>query len=137
MRNKHHSKTTWHLKGKNVFRLREIKLRVKMVLAKSFMKLSFIFQNRIQLTRIMKLFREVASNADKNNDANFFREIQKMKTELNLWQTRDLMLYGKSPLAKKLGASINLQCFTDECSFYSNKHSSKPLLFSFVEKQER
>ena len=53
----------------------------------------------------MKLFREVASNADKNNDANFFREIQKMKTELNLWQTRDLMLYGKSPLAKKLGAS--------------------------------
>ena len=45
-----------------------------MVLAKSFMKLSFIFQNRIQSTRIMKLFREVASNADKNNNANFFRK---------------------------------------------------------------
>ena len=54
---------------------KKIKLLVKMVLAKSFMKLSFIFQNRIQLTCIMKLFREVASNADKNNDANFFRKI--------------------------------------------------------------
>ena len=35
----------------------------------------------------------------------FFGKIQKMKTKLNLWQTRDLMLYGKSLLAKKLGAS--------------------------------
>ena len=86
------------------FRLRKIKLLVKTVLAKSFMKLS-IFKNRIQLTRIMKLFRKVASNADKNNDANFFRKIRKMKTKLKLWQTRDLMLYGKSLLAKKLGAS--------------------------------
>ena len=59
---------------------KKIKLPVKMVFAKSFMKLSFIFQNRIQLTCIMKLFREVASNADKNNDANFFRKIWKMKT---------------------------------------------------------
>ena len=48
-----------------------------MVLAKSFMKLSFIFQNRIQSTRIMKLFREVASNADKNNNANFLERFEK------------------------------------------------------------
>ena len=53
----------------------------------------------------MKLFRKVASNADKNNYANFFRKIRKMKTKLNLWQIRDLMLFGKSLLAKKLGAS--------------------------------
>ena len=44
-------------------------------------------------------------NVDKNNDANFFVKIRKMKTKLNLWQTRDLTLYGKSPLAKTLGAS--------------------------------
>ena len=55
-------------------RLRKIKLLVKMVLAKSFMKLSFIFQNRIQSTCIIKRFREVASNADKNKNANFFRK---------------------------------------------------------------
>ena len=29
-------------------------------------------------------------NVDKNNDANFFVKIRKMKTKLNLWQTRDL-----------------------------------------------
>ena len=44
-------------------------------------------------------------DADKNNDANFFRKIRKIKTKLNLWQTRDLTLYGKSFLAKTLGAS--------------------------------
>ena len=44
-------------------------------------------------------------NGDKNNDANFFGKIRKMKTTLNLWQTRDLTLFGKSVLAKKLGAS--------------------------------
>ena len=44
-------------------------------------------------------------NADKNNDANFFSKIRKMKTKLNLWQTRDLTLFGKLVLAKTLGAS--------------------------------
>ena len=44
-------------------------------------------------------------NVDKNNYANFFVKIRKMKTKLNLWQTRDLTLYGKSLLAKTLGAS--------------------------------
>ena len=44
-------------------------------------------------------------NADKNNDANFFSKIHKMKTKLNLWQTRDLTLFGKLVLAKTLGAS--------------------------------
>ena len=44
-------------------------------------------------------------NVHKNNDANFFVKIRKMKTKLNLWQTRDLTLYGKSLLAETLGAS--------------------------------
>ena len=44
-------------------------------------------------------------NVDKNNDANFFVKIREMKTKLNLWQTHDLTLYGKSLLAKTLGAS--------------------------------
>ena len=44
-------------------------------------------------------------NEDKNNDANFFSKIHKMKTKLNLWQTRDLTRFGKSVLAKTLGAS--------------------------------
>ena len=44
-------------------------------------------------------------NADKNKDANFFSKVRKMKTKLNLWQTRDLMLFGKSVLAKTPGAS--------------------------------
>ena len=43
-------------------------------------------------------------NADKNNDANFFSKIRKMKTKLNLWQTRDLTPFGKSVLDKTLGA---------------------------------
>ena len=35
----------------------------------------------------------------------FFVQIRKMKTKLNLWQTRDLTLNGKSLLAKTLGSS--------------------------------
>ena len=44
-------------------------------------------------------------NADKNNDANFFSKIRKMKTKLNLWQAPDLTLFGKSFLAKTLDVS--------------------------------
>ena len=43
-------------------------------------------------------------NADKKKDANFSKT-RKMKTKLNLWQTRDVTLFGKSVLAKTLGAS--------------------------------
>ena len=41
----------------------------------------------------------------KNNEANFFNRIQKMKTRLNMWQTRDLSLYGRTLLAKTIGVS--------------------------------
>ena len=35
----------------------------------------------------------------KNNEENFFSKIRKMRTKLNIWQTRDLSLYGRSMLA--------------------------------------
>ena len=42
---------------------------------------------------------------DKNNEENFFSKIRKMKTKLNIWQIRDLSLYGRSMLAKTVGVS--------------------------------
>ena len=44
-------------------------------------------------------------DGDKNNEENFFSKIRKMKTKLNIWQTRDLSLYGRSILAKTVGVS--------------------------------
>ena len=40
----------------------------------------------------------------KNNDnLNFFIKIYKMETKLNIWQTRDLTLIGRTMLDKTLG----------------------------------
>ena len=40
----------------------------------------------------------------KNNDnLNFFIKISKMDTKLNIWQTRDLPLFGRTMLVKTLG----------------------------------
>jgi len=52
----------------------------------------------------------LSDDVDKNNDANFLVKIRKMKTKLNLWQTRDLTLYGKSLLAKTI---LHLYCIND------------------------
>ena len=41
----------------------------------------------------------------KNNEENFFSKIGKMKTKLNIWQTRHLLLYRRSMLAKTVGVS--------------------------------
>lgn len=40
-----------------------------------------------------------------NNNLNFFVKIHKMDIELNMWQTRDLTLYGRTMLVKSLGIS--------------------------------
>ena len=41
-----------------------------------------------------------------NNDSlNFFIKIYKMDTKLNIWQTRDLTLFGRTTLVKTLGLS--------------------------------
>ena len=42
---------------------------------------------------------------DKNNNLNFFVKIYKMDTKLNMWQTRDLTLFGRTMLVKTLGIS--------------------------------
>ena len=47
----------------------------------------------------------LSHDESKNNDANFYKKVQKMKTKLNIWQTRDLSLYGRTLLAKTMGAS--------------------------------
>ena len=44
-------------------------------------------------------------NQNKNLEENFMKRISKMKTKLNLWLSRDLTLYGRSLLAKRLGVS--------------------------------
>ena len=76
-------------------------------------------------------------NADKNNDANFFSKIRKMKTKLNLWQRRDQKLFGKSVLAKTLGASqliytASLMTVPDAVT-----RAAQSLLFSFLWKNKK
>ena len=44
-------------------------------------------------------------NRDKNNNLNFFVKISKMDAKLNMWQTRDLTLFGRTMLVKTLGIS--------------------------------
>jgi len=41
----------------------------------------------------------------KNNGENLFSKIRRMKTKLNIWQTRDLSLYGRSMLGNTGGVS--------------------------------
>lgn len=44
-------------------------------------------------------------NTNKCIEENFFAKVNKMKTKLNLWLSRDLTIYGKSLRAKALGVS--------------------------------
>ena len=60
-----------------------------------------------------------------------------MKTKLNLWQTRDLTLFGKSVLAKTLGASqliytASLMTVPDAVT-----RAAQSLLFSFLWKNKK
>ena len=76
-------------------------------------------------------------NADKNNDANFFSKIRKMKTKLNLWQTRDLTLFGKSVLAKTLGASQLIYTASLMTVPAAVTRAAQSLLFSFLWKNKK
>ena len=60
-----------------------------------------------------------------------------MKTKLNLWQTRDLTLYGKSLLAKTLGASQLI--YTASMISVSDKaiNTVQSHLFSFLWKNKK
>ena len=42
---------------------------------------------------------------EKNDNLNLFIKIYKMDTKLNIWQTRDLTLFGRTMLVKTLGLS--------------------------------
>ena len=76
-------------------------------------------------------------NAVKNNDANFFSKIRKMKTKLNLWQTRDLTPFGKSVLAKTLGASQSIYTASLMTVPDGVTRAAKSLLFSFLWKNKK
>ena len=71
-------------------------------------------------------------NADKNNDANFFSKIRKMKTKLNFWQTRDLTLFGKTLGASQLLYSASLMTVPDAVT-----RAARSLLFSFLWKNKK
>lgn len=55
--------------------------------------------------KVLGIFLSYRYNQNKNVEKNFVNRIRKMKSELNLWLSRDLTLYGKSLLAKTLGVS--------------------------------
>ena len=54
-------------------------------------------------------------NQDKNNNLNFFVKIYKMDTKLNIWQTRDLTLYGRTLLINTLGISKTVSAASVPC----------------------
>ena len=76
-------------------------------------------------------------NAVKNNDANFFSKIRKMKTKLNLWQTRDLTPFGKLVLAKTLGASQSIYTASLMTVPDAVTRAAQSLLLSFLWKNKK
>ena len=61
--------------------------------------------NKTKTKPIKSLGVNLSYNQDKNNNLNFYVKIYKMDTKLNMWQTRDLTLYGRTMLVKTLGIS--------------------------------
>ena len=80
----------------------------------------------------------LSCNQNKNIEENFLSRIQKMKTKLHLWLSRDLTLYGRSLLAKSLGVSrVSLCSVHADGSIFSYKKCSNRAFFILVEKQKR
>ena len=71
-------------------------------------------------------------NPDTNINANFHIKIQKMSPKLNLWRARELTLYGKSPLAKMLGASQLIYTASMICVHDTVINNIQGHLFSFL-----
>ena len=61
------------------------------------------FQCIIEPIKALGVF--LLCNGVKYDEVNFFSKLHKMKTKMNIWQTRDLSLYSRSMLAKALGVS--------------------------------
>jgi len=51
------------------------------------------------------LGRHLSYDQSEDNQKNFFIQIKKMETKLNLWLSRDLTLFGRTLLIKSLGLS--------------------------------
>ena len=71
-------------------------------------------------------------NLNKNINANFYLKIRKMSTKLNLWRARELTLYGKSLLAKTLGASQLIYTASMICVPDTVINNVQGHLFSFL-----
>ena len=81
----------------------------------------------------IKILRTYLShNPDKNINANFYFKIRKMSTKLNLWRARELMLYGKSLLAKTFGASHLIYTASMICVPDTVINNVQGHLFSFL-----
>ena len=74
----------------------------------------------------------LSHNPDKNINANFYVKIRKMSTKLNLWRARKLTLYGKSLLAKTLGASQLIYTASMICVPDTVINNVQGHLFSFL-----
>ena len=79
----------------------------------------------------------LSHNPDKNINANFYNKIRKMSTKLNLWWARELTLYGKSLLAKMLGASQLIYTASMICVPDTVINNVQGHLFSFLWKNRK
>ena len=61
------------------------------------------FKTTKELIKVLGIY--LSYNSGKFIEENFFVKIEKMKTKLNLWLSRDLTINGKFLLAKALGIS--------------------------------
>ena len=75
---------------------------------------------------------QLLHNPDKNINANFYFKIRKMSTKLNLWLAHELTLYGKSLLAKTLGASQLIYAASMICVPDTVINNVQGHLFSFL-----
>ena len=75
---------------------------------------------------------QLLHNPDKNINANFYFKIRKMSTKLNLWLAHELTLYGKSLLAKTLGASLLIYTASIICVPDTVINNVQGHLFSFL-----
>ena len=73
----------------------------------------------------------------KHDNLNFFTKIYKMDTKLNIWQTRDLTLFGRTMLVKTLGLSklVYVATMLRVPEMVIKREKEKITIF-FVEKQK-
>jgi len=68
---------------------------------------------------------------------NFFVEIHKMDTKLNVWQTRDLTLYGRTMSVKSLGIPQIVYAASMFCASETVIKTVQDRIFKFLWKNEK